>query len=71
MLHEVKFRCGHAGVMNLTGQAEERAKKAEWYTKHIVCPDCRMDAAVLDERYGAFQQERTFATGIFSVNLPK
>ena len=71
MLHEVKFRCGHTCMMDLTGQAEEREKKAEWYTKHIICPDCRMNAAILDERYGSFQQERNFPVGMFSVHLSK
>ena len=45
MLSQVKFRCGHVGIMNLTGQAEARAKKLEWYANHVICPDCRMNAA--------------------------
>lgn len=46
MLSEVKFRCGHTGFMNLTGQIEDRTKKIEWYAKHTICPDCRMAAAL-------------------------
>ena len=46
MLCQVQFRCGHQGILDLTGQAEERAHKAEWYAKHVICPDCRMQAAI-------------------------
>lgn len=45
MLSEVKFRCGHTGMLDLTGQAEERAHKAAWYAAHVICPDCRQHAA--------------------------
>ena len=45
MLSEVKFRCGHTGMLDLTGQKEERAHKAAWYAAHVICPDCRQHAA--------------------------
>lgn len=48
MLHQVKFRCGHIQVMALTGQAQMRARKADWYGKHSLCPDCRASGAIAD-----------------------
>lgn len=71
MLHEVKFHCGHIRTMDITGQTEERAKKAEWYAKHIICPDCRMNAAISDDRYNSMQQKRGFPVGLYPIHMPK
>lgn len=69
MLHEVKFRCGHTAMMELTGQVEERTKKAERYSKHIICPDCRANAAIADG-YNPFRQQIIFPIGFFSTRFP-
>ena len=71
MLHKVKFRCGHTCMMDLTGQTEERTKKAEWYAKHIICTDCQMNAAIRGERCGSFQQERDLSSGMLAVRRSK
>ena len=71
MLHEVKFRCGHIGIMDLTGQAEERAKKSDWYAKHVICPDCRSNAAMSEDRRHSFQRDPAFPLGLFSISMPK
>ncbi len=59
MLSEVKFRCGHTGMMDLTGQAEERAKKVRWYAKHVICPDCRLSAAM--NKWDTLRKESAFS----------
>lgn len=70
MLQKVRFRCGHVQTMDLTGQASERTQKAEWYAKHVICPDCRMNAASPDEYEKTIRQEYVFPIGMFSVHIP-
>lgn len=67
MLSEVKFRCGHIGMMDLTGQAEERAKKLAWYAGHTICPDCRLNAAI--GRRNLEQKDSTIPSGLWAVHL--
>lgn len=44
MLCDVTFRCGHTGMVNLTGQYEERQRKRLRYSNFVICPDCQMAA---------------------------
>ncbi len=69
MLQEVKFRCGHIQTMDLTGQAEERAKKSEWYEKHVTCPECRMRMATQKEKYSGVRQESHLHAELVSIHL--
>lgn len=71
MLQEVRFRCGHMQTMDLTGQAEERAKKADWYAKHVTCPDCRINMAPQEGGRQSVWQEYILPVGLFSVHLPE
>lgn len=50
MLQEVKFRCGHIRTMDLTGQSRDRARKSDWYQKHVICPECRSEHVLAGER---------------------
>ena len=71
MLQEIKFRCGHTQIMDLTGQTEERAKKSEWYEKNITCPECRMRMALQEERYSGVRRESCLHTESVSASLPE
>ena len=38
--YEVKFSCGHTGIIQLFGKETDRQRKISWYEKHGLCPEC-------------------------------
>jgi len=57
--YTVKYSCGHAGVISLTGPVKDRKAKLDWFEKRV-CPECykakrEADSAELQREYGLIE----------------
>lgn len=65
--YEVKFSCGHTGIIQLFGKETDRQRKISWYEKHGLCPECYRKQQEEEKKAAA---EKTAAEAA-SLGLPE